>query len=137
MSEEELEEKFLFLVLAFTIDKSTLRERKERQLINWIDAEDKFTKEVALLKKMMRPLGESKMDNEAVMNLYMQIEKLMEAYTQATVAAERMGGLKQEEKLMSSVNLIGNHVACLARKIESLTASQMSIRQLLEYSLFF
>ncbi|CAG9819803.1 unnamed protein product [Phaedon cochleariae] len=122
LSEEELEQKFTSLALAFTIDATTIKDRCERQRRSRDQTEANLSKEMVKFKEklaLMQPLCIDYEKAELLSSLMSQIDIIMKATSLVSISAEKFGSVQQEERLTDSVGLIVSHVQMLKQQRDS------------------
>jgi len=122
MNEEELEQKFVALALAFTIDAATIKDRCERQRRYRDQTENNLYTEIdRLIEKAtcIQPLCVNKDSAELLTGLLAQIDVIIRASSHAAISAERFGAVQHEERLAEAVNLMINHVTLLKQQRDS------------------
>lgn len=119
IGEEELEQKFTRLALAFTIDSATIKDRYERQRRYRDQTESNLLTELErLVEKVHRihPLCIDFETTELVSALLAQVDIVMKASSLLSISAERYGAVQLEERLTESVNLMISHVELLKQQ---------------------
>ncbi|XP_050511382.1 uncharacterized protein LOC114327703 isoform X4 [Diabrotica virgifera virgifera] len=119
MNEEELEQKFTSLALAFTIDATTIKDRCERQRRSRDQTENNLTKEIEKLREkltFMQPLCKDYETAEIFSTIMTQLDIIMNAASLASMSAERFGSVQHEERLTESVGLMVSHVQMLKQQ---------------------
>nr|XP_023030488.1 uncharacterized protein LOC111518303 [Leptinotarsa decemlineata] len=119
LSEEELEQKFTSLALAFTIDATTVKDRYERQRRCRDQTEMNLSKEIERLKEklsLMQPLCTDCEKAELLASIMTKIDVLMKATSLVAMAAERFGSVQHEERLTESASLMVTHVQMLKQQ---------------------
>lgn len=122
LSEEEIEQKFVALTLAFTIDTATIKNRCERQRHYRDQTEDNLNAEIdRLIEKLtlIRPLCVDMQTTELLTGLLEQADVVMSACNLAAISAERYGAVQYEERLSEAVNLMINYVNTLKQQRDS------------------
>ncbi|CAH1278361.1 unnamed protein product [Diabrotica balteata] len=119
MNEEELEQKFTSLALAFTIDATTIKDRCERQRRSRDQTENNLNKEIDKLREkltFMQPLCKDYETAEIFSTIMTQLDIIMNAASLASMSAERFGSVQHEERLTESVGLMVSHVQMLKQQ---------------------
>lgn len=122
LSDEELEQKFVALSLAFTIDAATIKDRCERQRRYRDQTEANLTTEIEkLIQKAnkIQPLCIDSETTELLSALLTQIEVVMKASIHATISSERYGAVQHETRISESVNVMVDHVNLLKQQRDS------------------
>lgn len=122
LSEEELEQKFVALSLAFTIDAATIKDRCERQRRYRDQTESNLNAEIEkLIQKAnrMQSLCVDAETTELLSALLGQIDIVMKASSHATISSERYGAVQHENRISESVNVMINHVNLLKQQRDS------------------
>ncbi|GJQ76359.1 hypothetical protein Trydic_g2078 [Trypoxylus dichotomus] len=121
----EMEEKFTALVLAYTIDKTSLPQRCNVQKVRLRERERALGEEISTLSIHLR-----KYANDVDVSLH--LEQILKLCTQVSISAEQFGSLTQQEKLSRAVELMINYVARLRQNIDNLPNQYLSIKQPLD-----
>ncbi|XP_030767219.1 lymphoid-restricted membrane protein-like isoform X2 [Sitophilus oryzae] len=122
LSEENLEQKFTTLALAFTIDSATIKDRCERQRRTRDQTETNFNLEVDKLREkltFLQPFCTDFERAELLSMLFAQVDTLMKAASLVSISAERYGAVQHEERLTESVQLMLTHVQALKQQRDS------------------
>ncbi|XP_044254329.1 uncharacterized protein LOC123004884 isoform X4 [Tribolium madens] len=122
LSDEELEQKFVSLSLAFTIDAATIKDRCERQRRYRDQTETNLNTEIEkLIEKAnkMQSLCVDAETTELLSSLLGQIDIVMKASSHATISSERYGAVQHEHRISESVNVMINHVNLLKQQRDS------------------
>ncbi|KAJ8919362.1 hypothetical protein NQ315_016454, partial [Exocentrus adspersus] len=122
LNEEELEQKFTSLALAFTIDAATVKDRCERQRRSRDQTEKNLTTEIERLKEklsLIQPLCTDYETVELLSTLLTQVEKIVNASSLVSISAEKYGSVQHEERLTESVHLMISHVQMLKQQRDS------------------
>lgn len=122
LNDEELEQKFVALALAFTIDAATIKSRCTRQRRYRDQTETNLVTEIdRLVEKVNRlhPLCVDAETTELLTSLLNQVDIILRASSLATISAERYGSVQHEERLAESVSLMINHVTILKQQRDS------------------
>ncbi|ENN71905.1 hypothetical protein YQE_11442, partial [Dendroctonus ponderosae] len=117
LNEDSVEHKFTSLSLAFTIDATTIKDRRGRD-----QTENNFNQEVERLKDklaLLKPLCVDFETADLLSNLFAQVETLTKAASLVSIAAERYGAVQHEERLTESVQLMVTHVQTLKQQRDS------------------
>ncbi|XP_050511381.1 uncharacterized protein LOC114327703 isoform X2 [Diabrotica virgifera virgifera] len=136
MNEEELEQKFTSLALAFTIDATTIKDRCERQRRSRDQTENNLTKEIEKLREkltFMQPLCKDYETAEIFSTIMTQLDIIMNAASLASMSAERFGSVQHEERLTESVGLMVSHVQMLKQQRDA-TRRQLQYTKVLQNS---
>ncbi|CAH1159791.1 unnamed protein product [Phaedon cochleariae] len=137
LSEEELEQKFTSLALAFTIDATTIKDRCDRQRRSRDQTELNLTKEIEKFKEklsFMQPLCTDYEKAELFSNLMTQIDVIMNATCLVSISAEKYGSVQHEERLTESVDLMVNHVQVLKQQRDSARKQLQHSKRVLQNS---
>ncbi|XP_064629801.1 uncharacterized protein LOC135488832 isoform X10 [Lineus longissimus] len=113
LSEEELEEKFASLSLAFKTDKQTLEQRKQLQERARDMAEQNVDKELEGIRKTIKDLGQFCADaecREVVTKLQQHIEVLEQSTARVSSRAELHGAVQQEDRMNRAIEIMVTHV---------------------------
>lgn len=119
INEEELEQKFITLSLAFSIDSATIKDRCERQRRYRDQTENNLAVEIdRLIEKIHRiqPFCVNAETTELLTGLLTQVDIVVKAASHAAISAERFGAVQHEEKLADSVSLMVEHVSLLKQQ---------------------
>ncbi|KAG5898306.1 hypothetical protein JTB14_022995 [Gonioctena quinquepunctata] len=119
LSDAELEGKFTSLALAFTIDSTTVKERRERQKRHRDQTEMNLSTEIERLKEkltFLQPLCTDCEKAEMLTSILDKMNVLMNATSLVSLAAERFGSVQHEERLTESVSLMLTHVQMLKQQ---------------------
>ncbi|KAJ3658123.1 hypothetical protein Zmor_009881 [Zophobas morio] len=122
LNEEELEQKFVALSLAFTIDAATIKDRCERQRRYRDQTENNLDAEIEkLIQKAnrMQSLCIDAETTELLSALLGQIDIVMKASAHATISSERYGAVQHENRISESVHVMINHVNLLKQQRDS------------------
>lgn len=122
LNDEELEQKFVALALAFTIDTATIKDRCARQRRYRDQTEINLVTEIEkLVEKVNRlyPLCVDAETTELLTSLLNHVDIILRASSLATISAERYGAVQHEERLAESVSLMINHVTVLKQQRDS------------------
>lgn len=122
LNEEELEQKFVALALAFTIDAATIKDRCERQRRYRDQTETNLNAEIdRLIEKVafIQPLCVDAETADLLTGLLAQIDVIIRASSHAATSAERFGAVQHELRLSEAVNLMINHVTLLKQQRDS------------------
>ncbi|KAF5280505.1 hypothetical protein FQA39_LY18050 [Lamprigera yunnana] len=122
MSEEELEQKFIALSLAFSIDAATIADRSERQRRYRDQTETNLNTEIDKLSEKINQIRFMSVDAERaehLAGLLTQIDVIVRASSLASISAERFGAVQHEARLAEAVNLMINHVTLLKQQRDS------------------
>ncbi|CAG9856570.1 unnamed protein product [Phyllotreta striolata] len=119
MSEEELEQKFTSLALAFSIDAATIKDRCQRQKRSRDQTEANLGAEMEKLRErltLMQPLCTDYEKAELFSTIVTQLDTIMNAVSMVSMTAERFGSVQHEERLTESVGLMVSHVQMLKQQ---------------------
>lgn len=120
LNEDELEQKFVALSLAFTIDAATIKDRCERQKRyrdqTEVNLNNEITKVIDQITQI-HPLNTEKAEH--LTDLLTQIDVIVRASTLASISAERFGAVQHEARLSDAVNLMINYVTLLKQQRDS------------------
>ncbi|XP_017785985.1 PREDICTED: uncharacterized protein LOC108569088, partial [Nicrophorus vespilloides] len=122
LTDEELEQKFISLSLAFTIDADTIKDRCNRQRRYRDQTETNLNVEIErLIERANRlyPLCIDAETTELLAALLAQVDIIVRASSHAAISAERFGAVQHEERLAESVQLMIKHVNVLKRQRDS------------------
>ncbi|XP_022899966.1 inositol 1,4,5-triphosphate receptor associated 2-like isoform X2 [Onthophagus taurus] len=122
LNEEELEQKFVALALAFRIDSATIQDRCLRQKRYRDQTEKNLLVEIDRLVDRAYKLQQLCVDaetTELLTDLLGQVDVVMKAASHATISAERFGAVQHEDRLAQSVQLMINHVTLLKQQRDS------------------
>lgn len=122
INEEESEQKFTALALAFSIDATTINDRCQRQKRYRDQTEKNLTTEIdRLVNKIHRlqPLCTDAESAEMLTDLLTQADIVMRAAAYASISAERFGAVQHEERLAQAVELMIKHVTVLKQQRDS------------------
>uniref|UniRef100_A0A6P7F8S0 Lymphoid-restricted membrane protein-like isoform X1 n=1 Tax=Diabrotica virgifera virgifera TaxID=50390 RepID=A0A6P7F8S0_DIAVI len=137
MNEEELEQKFTSLALAFTIDATTIKDRCERQRRSRDQTENNLTKEIEKLREkltFMQPLCKDYETAEIFSTIMTQLDIIMNAASLASMSAERFGSVQHEERLTESVGLMVSHVQMLKQQRDATRRQLQYTKRVLQNS---
>ncbi|RZC34999.1 uncharacterized protein BDFB_003489, partial [Asbolus verrucosus] len=137
LSEEELEQKFIALSLAFTIDAATIKDRYDRQRRYRDQTETNLNTEIEkLIQKANRiqPLCVDAETTELLSALLSQIDVVMRASSHATISSERYGAVQHEHRISESVNVMINHVNLLKQQRDSARRQLQYTKRVLQNS---
>ncbi|XP_044748984.1 uncharacterized protein LOC123309782 isoform X1 [Coccinella septempunctata] len=118
-TEDELEQKFATLSLAFSIDSNTITDRCERQKRYRNQTEDNLAKEIERLTQRVNKLTKLCVNmetTELLASLLAQIDVVTNASALAASSAERYGAVQHEQRLADAVQLMINHVNTLKQQ---------------------
>lgn len=119
LTEEEQEQKFTSLSLAFTIDSSSIKDRYERQRRQRDQTENNLLVELERLNQKINKMKYLCIDfetTELLTGLLTQVDIVTKASYLASISAERYGAVQYEEKLSDSVMLMVSHVNALKQQ---------------------
>jgi hypothetical protein len=122
LSDEELEQKFVALSLAFTIDATTVKDRCERQRRYRDQTETNLNTELERLIQKANKMQSLCIDaetTELLSALLGQIDIVMKASSHATISSERYGAVQHENRISESVGVMINHVNLLKQQRDS------------------
>lgn len=122
LTDDEVEQKFVSLALAFSIDAATIKDRCERQRRYRDQTETNLAVEIdRLIEKLtlIQPLCVDAQTTELLTNLLEQVEVVTNASNLAAISAERFGAVQHEQRLSDSVHLMINHVSTLKQQRDS------------------
>ncbi|EFA01793.2 uncharacterized protein LOC100142441 isoform X1 [Tribolium castaneum] len=137
LSDEELEQKFVALSLAFTIDAATIKDRCERQRRYRDQTETNLNTEIErLIEKAnkMQSLCVDAETTELLSALLGQIDIVMKASSHATISSERYGAVQHEHRISESVNVMINHVNLLKQQRDSARRQLQYTKRVLQNS---
>ncbi|XP_044254327.1 uncharacterized protein LOC123004884 isoform X2 [Tribolium madens] len=137
LSDEELEQKFVSLSLAFTIDAATIKDRCERQRRYRDQTETNLNTEIEkLIEKAnkMQSLCVDAETTELLSSLLGQIDIVMKASSHATISSERYGAVQHEHRISESVNVMINHVNLLKQQRDSARRQLQYTKRVLQNS---
>ncbi|XP_045478670.1 uncharacterized protein LOC123683805 isoform X2 [Harmonia axyridis] len=118
-TEEEMEQRFATLSLAFSIDSNTITVRCERQRRYRNQTEDNLAEEIGRLTQRVNNLTKLCVNmetTELLASLLAQIEVVTNASTLAASSAERYGAVQHEERLSEAVKLMIDYVNLLKQQ---------------------
>lgn len=122
LNEEEQEQKFATLALAFSIDAATIKDRCHRQRRYRDQTETNLAVEIdRLIEKIqkIKPFCVNAETTELLTGLLAQVDIVVKAATHAAISSERFGAVQHEEKLSESVSLMVSHVTLLKQQRDS------------------
>ncbi|KAJ8975222.1 hypothetical protein NQ317_014526, partial [Molorchus minor] len=122
MTEEEVEQKFIGLALAFKIDATTIKDRYERQRRYRDQTEANLSTEIERLKDklaLIQPLCTDYETANLLSTLLTQVDIVMKAASLVTISSERYGSVQHEQRLAESVLVMINHVQMLKQQRDS------------------
>ncbi|KAB0793189.1 hypothetical protein PPYR_12809 [Photinus pyralis] len=120
LNEDELEQKFVALSLAFTIDAATIKDRCERQKRYRDQTEVNLSNEITKVIDQITQIHPSNTEKaEHLTDLLAQIDVIVRASTLASISAERFGAVQHEARLSDAVNLMINYVTLLKQQRDS------------------
>ncbi|XP_023310458.1 uncharacterized protein LOC108917035 [Anoplophora glabripennis] len=122
LSEEEVEQKFTSLALAFAIDAATIKDRCERLRRSRDQTETNLATEIERLKEklaLLQPLCTDYETVELLSTLLSQVDKVVSASSLVSISVERFGSVQHEERLTESVQLMVSHVQMLKQQRDS------------------
>ncbi|KAK5644109.1 hypothetical protein RI129_007954 [Pyrocoelia pectoralis] len=122
LNEDELEQKFIALSLAFTIDSATITDRCERQKRYRDQTEINLNTEITKVIDKITQIQPVNMDTEKaehLTGLLAQIDVIVRASTLASISAERFGAVQHEARLADAVNLMIKYVTLLKQQRDS------------------
>lgn len=108
-----MEEKFTVLIMAFSIDAASIKERHERQCNDYQEKTQNFSKELTTLQNMMETL----LGNAAIVKT--QVNAVMQASALLSASAKQFGAIREERRIMKCISFIHNYVTVLRQKINS------------------
>ncbi|CAH1798827.1 unnamed protein product, partial [Owenia fusiformis] len=121
LNDQELEEKFVGISLAFKTDRLTLEKRLELQERQRNIAEENIDQELDGLKEALKSLHTMCMDNESV-QIYQRLQHHIEVLAQTTnrmsSRAEVLGAVHQERRLSTAIEVMVQHTENLKRLYE-------------------
>eukprot|EP00106_Octopus_bimaculoides_P010053 XP_014777495.1 PREDICTED: uncharacterized protein LOC106874321 [Octopus bimaculoides] len=118
LTEQETENKFLSLSLAFKTDKQTLSQRLQIQKNSRDLAEDNVEKELKSLREASESLLQLSNDpqiRDAVKNIQHYIDVLEQAVARISGRAEVFGAVQQEERMSRAMEIMMSYVENLKR----------------------
>lgn len=121
LSEQETENKFLSLSLAFKTDKLTLNQRLQIQKNSRDLAEENIQKELNSLKEVSESMVQQTNDpqvREAVNNIQHYVEVLQQAVARISGRAEVFGAVQQEQRMSQAMEVMLAYVENLKRMQE-------------------
>lgn len=122
LNEDELEQKFVALSLAFTIDAATITDRCERQKRyrdqTEINLNNEITKVIDKITKI-QPVNMDTEKAERLAGLLAQVDVIVRASALASISAERFGAVQHEARLADAVNLMIKYVTLLKQQRDS------------------
>lgn len=113
LTDEEIEQKFQLLTLAFAIDAVTLGDRLERQQRQRDQAEDNLTREVTKFIQAVHRLNPLCVDaetTELVTSLLSHLDLIVQATHRISTSAEVFGSVQLEWRISDSVNMMIAHL---------------------------
>ncbi|GJQ83986.1 hypothetical protein Trydic_g8719 [Trypoxylus dichotomus] len=122
LSEEESEQKFVALALAFSIDAMTIKDRCERQRRYRDQTEKNLTTEIdRLMDRVYRlqPLCVDSETTEMLTDLLTQVDIVVRAAAYASISSERYGAVQHEDRLTEAVEVMIKHVTLLKQQRDS------------------
>jgi hypothetical protein len=136
-SDEELEQKFVALSLAFTIDATTVKDRCERQRRYRDQTETNLNTELERLIQKANKMQSLCIDaetTELLSALLGQIDIVMKASSHATISSERYGAVQHENRISESVGVMINHVNLLKQQRDSARRQLQYTKRVLQNS---
>ncbi|XP_018328990.1 uncharacterized protein LOC108739549 isoform X1 [Agrilus planipennis] len=121
-------EKFETLVLALTVDASTIIDRVERQKGRLLAMEDSIATEVAKLLDLLDEVKGQNQDPFVANRIIVCIEQVsvvMNVASKTVMTAMKTGSLQQEQNFIHSMCTLINYVSDVQRDLDSVT-SQLS-----------
>ncbi|KAH0808132.1 hypothetical protein GEV33_014659 [Tenebrio molitor] len=137
LSDEELEQKFVALSLAFTIDATTVKDRCERQRRYRDQTETNLNTELERLIQKANKMQSLCIDaetTELLSALLGQIDIVMKASSHATISSERYGAVQHENRISESVGVMINHVNLLKQQRDSARRQLQYTKRVLQNS---
>ncbi|XP_018336305.1 lymphoid-restricted membrane protein isoform X2 [Agrilus planipennis] len=137
LSEQEMEERFIALALAFSIDATTITDRWERQQRFRDQTEINFANEIdKLIEKVhkIQPLCVDAERAELLTNLLAQTDIVVKASSHATIAAERFGAVQHEHRLAQAAHLMINYVTALKQQRDSARKQLQYTKRVLQHT---
>ncbi|XP_061195163.1 uncharacterized protein LOC133203387 [Saccostrea echinata] len=135
LSEQEIENKFTSLSLAFKTDKITLEKRLEIQERSRDIAEENVAKEIKGLREALEQLNQICVDSQ-VRDLLLKIQKhvtvLEQASARVSSRAEVFGAVQQEKRMSKAIEIMLTHVDNLRLSHERQTAELEEARKLIQ-----
>lgn len=122
LNDEESEQKFVALALAFSIDAMTIKDRCQRQRRYRDQTEKNLTTEIdRLIDKVYRlqPLCIDAETTEMLTDLLTQVDIVMRAAAYVAISAERFGAVQHEDRLAQAVEVMIKHVTLLKQQRDS------------------
>ncbi|KAK9508864.1 hypothetical protein O3M35_006323 [Rhynocoris fuscipes] len=135
VTEEDVENKYTSLVLAFKTDKLTLSRRLELQNKLRDQAEINMTHEVETLRSSVQLLNTLCNESEKVEmfeKIRHQIENLYKSALRVSSTAEIYGAVQQENRLSKAVDIILRHVENLKQAYEKEKSEHEETKKLLK-----
>jgi len=118
LTDQEIENKFTSLSLAFKTDKLTLTNRLELQLRQRDHAEKNIDAEISQLKKAIENLSRLGLDleaREALNSVQQQVEVVKQSAERVSSSAEVYGAVQQEGRIARAIEIMLMHVENLKR----------------------
>ncbi|KRT83258.1 hypothetical protein AMK59_3539 [Oryctes borbonicus] len=122
LNDEESEQKFVALALAFSIDAMTINDRCQRQRRYRDQTEKNLTTEIdRLIDRIYRlqPLCVDAETTEMLTDLLTQVDIVVRAAAYASISSERYGAVQHEERLTQAVEVMIKHVTLLKQQRDS------------------
>merc|ERR1719232_2218802 len=118
LTDQEIENKFTSLSLAFKTDKLTLTNRLELQQRQRDNAEKNIETEISQLKKAIESLSRLGLDleaREALNSVQRQVEVVKQSAERVSSSAEVYGAVQQEARIARAIEIMLMHVENLKR----------------------
>lgn len=108
-----MEEKFTVLIMAFSIDAASIKERHRRQCSDLQEKTQNFSKEMSVLLNMI----EAMFGDAAIVKT--QVDAVMQASALLSASAKQFGAIREERRIMKCIGFIHNYVSVLRQKTNS------------------
>ncbi|XP_063229566.1 inositol 1,4,5-triphosphate receptor associated 2-like isoform X2 [Bacillus rossius redtenbacheri] len=134
LTEQDVENRYTSLSLAFKTDKVTLRQRFDLQHRQRDQAEKNMQAEVERLKAAVQKLNRLCVDSESadiLTQIQSQVHVLQQSTEQVSNSAEMFGAVQQEQRLSKAVEVMLAHVDNLKRVYEKEHSELEETRRLL------
>lgn len=135
LSEQEIENKFTSLSLAFKTDKITLEKRLEIQERSRDIAEENVAKEIKGLREALEQLNQICVDTqvrELLLKIQRHITVLEQASARVSSRAEVFGAVQQEKRMSKAIEIMLTHVDNLRMSHDRQTAELEEARKLIQ-----
>lgn len=107
-----MEEKFTALVLAYTIDNTSLHQRYTRQKKRLREKEHTLGEEISMLSIHLEKYAND-------LDVSPRLERILSLCAQVSISAEQFGSLTQQVNLNKAVDLMVNYVARLKQNLDT------------------